>query len=207
MRYGNRGLVLRENVHALEIDRCEFTNGLPPHVYWTDVKNRDQEVGEAYPEFQSAAIAGSLSGSHIHDSVFRDVFDGITLEDGTTDTRITDNVFVNSGDDAINLSRGISNVEVAHNLLWQVMGGIANLGSRSSRVTSTFTTMLSTTLPTAGAGGPAITARITGRSGPSAVRFQITTRATKRPGGRCTTTRSLPGRITATGGRQPGRIM
>jgi hypothetical protein len=129
MRYGNRGLVLRENVHALEIDRCEFTNGLPPHVYWTDVKNRDQEVGEAYPEFQSAAIAGSLSGSHIHDSVFRDVFDGITLEDGTTDTRITDNVFVNSGDDAINLSRGISNVEVAHNLLWQVMGGIANLGS------------------------------------------------------------------------------
>lgn len=129
MSYGNRGLVLRENVEALEIDRCTFTNGLPAHVYWTDVKNRDREVGEAYPEFQSAAIAGSLSGSHIHDTLFRDLFDGITLADGTTDTRITHNVFVNTGDDAINLSRGIGNVEVAHNLLWQVMGGIANLGS------------------------------------------------------------------------------
>ncbi len=129
MRYGYRGVVLREQVEALEIDRCDFSNGLPAHVYWTDVKNRDQEVGEAYPEFQSVAIAGSLSASHIHDTVFHDIFDGITLEDGTADTRLTNNIFVNSGDDAINLSRGIGNVEVAHNLFWQVMGGIANLGS------------------------------------------------------------------------------
>jgi hypothetical protein len=129
LNYGNQGLVIRENVHSWEIFNCEFNNGVPDYVYWTDVKNRDQDVTEAYPEFQSAAIDGSIPGFDIHHNLFRNTFDGLDVEEGTTDTRITENVFKHVRDDSINLSRGISNVEVAHNMLWHVMGGIANLGS------------------------------------------------------------------------------
>lgn len=128
-RYSNQGLVTRGNVHDWTIHDCEFSNGLPDYVYWTDVKNRDQEVAEAYPEFQSAAINGRLSGFHIHHNLFRDAFDGLRVEEGTTDACITENIFRDLRDDSINLSKGISNVQVAHNTMWHVMGGISNLGS------------------------------------------------------------------------------
>jgi hypothetical protein len=129
LNYGNQGLVIRENIHNWEIYNCEFNNGIPDYIYWTDVKNRDRDVTEAYPEFQSAAINGSMPGFYIHHNLFRNTFDGLTVEDGTTNTRITENVFKHIRDDSINLYRGISNVEVAHNMLWHVMGGISNLGS------------------------------------------------------------------------------
>jgi hypothetical protein len=130
--YSRSGLLIRENIHDWEIHGCDFNNGLPDYIYWTDVKNRDQDVAEAYPEFQSVAINGSLPGFYIHHNVFRNTFDAIKVEDGTTNARITDNVFRHTQDDAINLSRGISNVEVAHNILWHVYGGISNLGSVES---------------------------------------------------------------------------
>ena len=129
LNYGNRGLVIRENVQNWEIYDCEFNNGVPDYIYWTDVKNRDVDVAEAYPEFQSAAISGSMPGFSIHSNIFRNTFDGLTVKDGTTNTRIADNVFQYIRDDSINLSRGISNVEVAHNMLWHVMSGVSNLGS------------------------------------------------------------------------------
>ena len=129
LNYSNQGLVLRANIHNWEIYNCEFNNGVPDYIYWTDVKNRDVDVTEAYPEFQSAAINGSIPGFDIHHNLFRNMFDGLKVEAGTTNTRITDNVFKHIRDDAINLSRGIGNVEVAHNMLWRVMGGIANLSS------------------------------------------------------------------------------
>lgn len=127
--FSNYGIVIREESHAWEITGCEFTNGAPDYIYWTDVKNRVGDVVEAYPEFQSAAISGVLVDSHIHHNLFRDTFDGLDVERGSRDTRITDNIFKQVRDDAINLARGIGNVEVSHNLLWHVMGGIANLSS------------------------------------------------------------------------------
>ena len=127
--YGYRGLVAREGVEDWGFDACTFTGGMPDYIYWTDVKNRDQEVAEAYPEFQSAAINGSLPGFAIHHCTFRDTFDGIRVEEGSVGARITHNTFLRVRDDAINLSRGIGDVEVAHNMLWHVMGGIANLAS------------------------------------------------------------------------------
>jgi hypothetical protein len=105
---------------------------VPDYIYWTDVKNRNEDVTEAYPEFQSAAINGSIPGFNIQRNLFRNMFDGLTVEDGTTDTRITENIFKHIRDDSINLSRGIRNVEVAHNMFWHVMGGIANLGSNEA---------------------------------------------------------------------------
>ena len=127
--YSRAGLVMRENIHDWEIYDCEFNNGLPDHVYWTDVKNRILDVSEAYPEFQSVAISGSIPGFQIHHNLFRNTFDAVTVEDGTSNTIITNNVFRQIRDDPINLYRGISNVEVAHNLFWHVMGGISNLSS------------------------------------------------------------------------------
>ena len=127
--YSNQGLLIRQSVHDWEIERCEFSNGVPDYVYWTDVKNRGQDVAEAYPEFQSAAINGPIPHFYIHHSLFRDTFDGLKIDEGTTNARITENVFIRVRDDAINLSKGIGNVEVSHNMLWHVMGGIANLSS------------------------------------------------------------------------------
>jgi hypothetical protein len=129
LNYGNQGIVIRDNTPDWGIYNCEFSNGIPDYVYWTDVKNRDQDVTEAYPEFQSAAISGSMQGFYIHHNLFRNTFDGLKVEDGTTNTRITANVFKRIRDDSINLSKAISNVEVAHNMLWHVMGGIAILSS------------------------------------------------------------------------------
>lgn len=132
VKYGNQGILIRENGRDWEIHDCEFTNGVPDYVYWTDVKNRDVEVAEAYPEFQSTAINGPMPGFTIHHNLFRDTFDALTVEDGTRDAVIRDNIFKHVRDDAMNLSRGIGNVEVAHNMLWRVMGGIANLGSNAA---------------------------------------------------------------------------
>jgi hypothetical protein len=129
LNYGNQGLVIREAVHNWEIYNCEFNNGIPDYVYWTDIKNRDQDVTEAYPEFQSTGINGPMPDFYIHHNLFRNVFDGLKVEDGTTNTRISENIFIHARDDSINLSRGVSNVEVAHNMLWHVMGGISILGS------------------------------------------------------------------------------
>jgi hypothetical protein len=132
LNYSNRGLVLRDNIHDWEIYDCEFNNGVPDYVYWTDVKNKDGDVVEAYPEFESAAISGSMPNFYVHDNLFRDTFDGLAVEEGTTNTRIINNQFKDIRDDSINLSRAIGNVEVAHNMLWHVMGGIANLGSEGT---------------------------------------------------------------------------
>ena len=129
LNYGNQGLLIGGNAHDWEIHNCEFNNGVPEYIYWTDVKNRNEDVTEAYPEFQSTAINGSMSGFHIHHNLFRNAFDGLTLKEGTTNTRVTQNVFKDILDDSINLSRGIGNVEIAHNMLWHVMSGISNLGS------------------------------------------------------------------------------
>lgn len=129
IRFGTYGIVIRDPVHDWEISGCEFTNGVPDYIYWTDVKNRDQEVAEAYPEFQSVAITGPMVNTYIHHNLFRNTFDALDIEQGARNTQITDNAFKHVRDDAINLSRGISNVEVAHNLIWHGMGGISNLAS------------------------------------------------------------------------------
>ncbi len=132
LNYGNQGLVIRANTHHWEIYNCEFNNGVPDYIYWTDVKNKEGDVIEAYPEFQSTAIDGSIPDFYIHHNLFRNAFDGLTVEEGTTNTRITENIFKEIRDDAINLSKGISNVEVAHNMMWQVMSGISNLSSEEA---------------------------------------------------------------------------
>jgi len=129
LNYGRYGLVIRDGIHDWEIHDCEFNNGLPDYVYWTDVKNRSKEVAEAYPEFQSNAIGGSMPGFSIHHNVFRNTFDALWVSDGTSDASITENIFKHTRDDAINLQKGISNVEIAHNMFWHVATGISNIGS------------------------------------------------------------------------------
>lgn len=129
MRFGSQGVLIRDPVDTMEISDCEFSNGIPDYIYWTDVKNRKKEIAEAYPEFQSTAINGPMVNSALHHNLIRNTFDGIDLEEGSRDTRILENTFKQVRDDAINLSRGIGNVEVGHNLIWHGMGGIANLSS------------------------------------------------------------------------------
>lgn len=132
LSFGNRGLVIRGGAGDWEIYDCEFNNGTPDYVYWTDVKNRGRNVTEAHPEFQSAAIGGVMSGFWVHHNLFRNMFDGLMIQAGTRNAQFTDNVFTDLRDDAINLSRGISDVEVARNMLWHVKSGISNLGSNDA---------------------------------------------------------------------------
>lgn len=132
LNFGSYGLVIRGGVHHWNIHDCEFNNGLPDYVYWTDVKNGSQEVAEAYPEFQSTAINGPMITFDVHNNLFRDAFDAFHVDDGSTDVRIANNILKNMRDDGLELSRGISDVEIAHNMLWHVGSGISNLGSDTS---------------------------------------------------------------------------
>ena len=125
LNYGSYGLVIRDNIHDWEIHDSEFNNGLPDYVYWTDVKNGNNEVAEAYPEFQSAAIEGSIPSFNIHNNVFRNTFDSFDIKDGTTNTSIKYNTFKYHRDDVMELATGLSNVEIAHNMLWHVGSGIS----------------------------------------------------------------------------------
>jgi hypothetical protein len=129
LNYGSYGLVVREDIHDFEIHHCEFNNGLPDYVYWTDVKNESEEVAEAYPEFQSVAIIGSIPGFNIHHNTFRNGFDAFNIKDGSHEITITENVFRNLRDDAIELQKGVSNVEIARNMFWHVGAGISNISS------------------------------------------------------------------------------
>ncbi len=127
--FGNYGFVLRgvsttPAARRFEIRDCDFDNGLPQYVYWCDVKNKDQEVGEAYPEFQSEAISGPAPGFWIHNNRFHDSFDAMDLKGGTDSVRIMYNEFYRLRDDAITL-KIVKNTEIAYNLMWCVGEGVS----------------------------------------------------------------------------------
>src|SRR5574341_305076 len=127
--YGRYGLVIRDSIHDWNIHHCEFNNGFPDYAYWTDVKNWEREVAEAYPEFQSVAVTGPMINFHIQHNAFRNGFDALTVHDKTENTNIINNVIKYMRDDAINLYKGSKNVNIAYNLLWRVGSGFSNLSS------------------------------------------------------------------------------
>jgi hypothetical protein len=123
--YGRYGFVLRSaGASNFTVQNCEFNNGLPDNVYWCDVKNRDSEVHEAYPEFQSAAIHGEMPGFLIRDNLFRDSFDAIFIDGYTENTKIENNDFIRLRDDAISLGL-VTDVEISDNLMWYVGAGVS----------------------------------------------------------------------------------
>lgn len=128
-KFGSYGVVVRDGVRDWLFRGNDFLNGLPDTVYWTDVKNLDGEDAEAYPEFQSTAIQGPLVNFEVSDNRFLKSFDGVQLDEGSLNTLITNNLFGDLRDDAVNINRASSNVEVSHNVMWRVGAGLANLGS------------------------------------------------------------------------------
>ena len=124
LRYGNTGIVIRD-AYNFDIHKCEFDNGLPQYVYWTDIKNKSYEVHEPYPEFQSKAISGALKGFNIDSCYFHHGFDAIGIKDNSSNTSILHNHFVVFRDDALDLRAGIDNIEIAYNILWCVGSGIS----------------------------------------------------------------------------------
>jgi len=128
-RFGTYGIVIRNGSYNWDIHECEFDNGLPEYVYWTDVKNGAHEVAEAYPEFQSVAVDGWMSGVQVRNCLFRRSFDAIHLKGGTTGAAIRGNVFEVIRDDAMEVETGVDDVEIAYNLMWRVTSGISHTGS------------------------------------------------------------------------------
>ena len=127
--YGTYGILIRNGSHDWDVRESEFDNGLPEYVYWTDVKNGSRETSEAYPEFQSVAIGGALSGVRVHDCLFQRSFDAIHVQAGTVGAAIHDNVFRVIRDDAIEVETATADVEIAHNILWRVGSGISHTES------------------------------------------------------------------------------
>lgn len=122
-RYG----VLVRSASNCTITRCDFNNGLPHYVYWTDVKGGEGDVAEAIPEFQSLAITGNLSDFTISNCTIRNIFDGVMMHEGTTGARLMNNTFHNTRDDAIDVMRSVWDVEIGYNMLHRTMLGISIL--------------------------------------------------------------------------------
>lgn len=126
IEHGYRGLETDDGTTASyngHIHHCEFNNGMPDWVYWTDVKNGD-EGKPAYPEFQSDCIQGQLTGFNIHHNVFRNTMDGIMINSNTDNCKVTDNIFINTRDDAINVYPSSRNTEIARNIMRHCFTGI-----------------------------------------------------------------------------------
>jgi len=134
---GSYGMVVRD-AHDFDIRQCEFDCGFPQYVYWTDVKNADHEVAEAYPEQQSKAISGNLSGFGIRDCTFRKSMDGVGVMDGSVGVHIENNRFLEIRDDALDLRAGIADVEIAHNMLWGVGSGVSMTGTDAQPLGSVY---------------------------------------------------------------------
>ncbi len=131
INFGRYGMVVRD-AHDFHIHHCDFNNGCPQNVYWTDVKNRPEEVHEPYPEFQSTGIEGSIPGFRILNCTFRDAFDALFVNAGSSNLTITHNSFIRLRDDAITFHADISNVEFAYNMLWNVGSGISTRESTAN---------------------------------------------------------------------------
>lgn len=126
-RYSANGILSREG-SAFTIKNSNFSNGFPPFLYWTDVKNGNvQEVNEG-TNFQTFAFNGELQDSLVELNYFHDAMDAILVAPGSTDFTIRNNVFNNTSDDAINLNRDNGNVEVNNNIFWATSIGLSILG-------------------------------------------------------------------------------
>lgn len=125
-QHGRYGVLVR-SARECTITRCTFNNGMPHYVYWTDVKGGGQDVAEAYPEFQSMAINGDLSGFIISYCTISNTMDGIGVREGSSGTRVMHNTFHNTRDDAIDVLRNVWDVEIGFNLLHKTMLGISIL--------------------------------------------------------------------------------
>ncbi|HHH54169.1 MAG TPA: hypothetical protein ENK91_10955, partial [Bacteroidetes bacterium] len=123
-KYGNTGMVIRDG-SDFNIHHCDFDNGIPQYVYWTDVKNKDYETHEPYPEFQSKAITGKLVNFTIENCNFYNGFDAIGIKNTSSNTSVMHNHFVRFRDDAMDLRAGISDIEIAYNMFWSVGSGIS----------------------------------------------------------------------------------
>jgi hypothetical protein len=128
-RYGTYGILIRNDSHDWLIHDCEFDNGLPDYVYWTDVKNGGREVAEAYPEFQSVAVGGALTGVRLTDCRFQRSFDAMHVQAGTVRAEIKGNVFWGMRDDAMEVETGVAEVEIAHNMFSRIGSGISHTES------------------------------------------------------------------------------
>lgn len=127
LKHGEYGLKVSDGRDS-EIHHSEFDNGMPDWVYWTDVKNEPEDNSPAYPEFQSWAIRGNLTGFAIHHNLIRKTMDGIRVDPGSQDATITDNIIRNTRDDAITFTPEASNIEFARNMIRHCRAGISILG-------------------------------------------------------------------------------
>ncbi len=90
-----------------QIDHCKFSFETDPKLIWRDIK-------QSFLESTAIAYAkGTLENLLIHDSHFEGVFNGISSNPGNT--KIERNIFIDIGDDAVELEGDAVNIIVKGN--------------------------------------------------------------------------------------------
>lgn len=128
------GVIVTAGTRDLIFLRCHFRMGFPPWLYWGDVKGAAKASTfnpAADAGMNGFGIVGVMQNVEIADCVFTDVFDGVFIQSGSTDTRVDGCAFLRSRDDAINLSPHVDRIEVGHNTIWRCFEGISLIGENA----------------------------------------------------------------------------
>lgn len=136
-----------EPCHDIEVDRCkivhgesgilaygardcrivnsEFDGATPDWLHWRDVKDSAPIWKEAFPEFQSFAINGVLTGFVVANNLVHQTMDGLLLRNRTVGAKILRNVICDTHDDAINLDPNVKDVEIGWNVMRHCHAGMS----------------------------------------------------------------------------------
>jgi hypothetical protein len=109
-----------------DIHHNDMTSGVKAWVWWGDAK---EGVAPAGSMADINLIEGAIKESDIHDNSFREGFDGVTLREGSANSRVTNNFFLRVRDDAIAMGATVRNLEIASNIMRHSLEGISISGN------------------------------------------------------------------------------
>jgi hypothetical protein len=123
-KHGESGL-LAYGARDSRIVHSEFYQGAPDWLHWRDVKGSAPLWKDAFPEFQSFAINGVLTGFTMANNLIHHTMDGLLLRKRTVGARVLRNIIRNTHDDAINLDPNVKDVEIAWNVMRHCHAGMS----------------------------------------------------------------------------------
>ncbi len=123
IHFKNIGVNAVAGTAGISIGGCTFNMGFPGWIYWDDVKNTYKPADAS--GWNGFACYGVWVDSSIHDNLFKNGFDGVLIYSGSSGSRIHRNTFIRGRDDAIDLSVGVADIEIDHNIIRHCYEGIS----------------------------------------------------------------------------------
>jgi hypothetical protein len=121
--FKNIGVNTVAGSYGISIGGCTFDMGFPPWIYWDDVKNTYKPADAS--GWNGFACYGVWVNSSIHSNLFANCFDGVLIYSGSSNSRVRSNTFIRGRDDAIDLSVGVGDIEIDHNIIRHCYEGIS----------------------------------------------------------------------------------